>query len=329
MDKQTKYEITSLILMAVVVTLTIGYSLLSSNLNINGSSSIKEASWDIHFENIQVKTGSVSASTPVIDTNKTTVTYNVTLTNPGDYYEFTVDVKNAGSIDGMIESVSSRLNGAEISTLPNYLEYSVTYNDDRGIYSKQKLSSNAKETYKIHIGYKKDVVASDLPTTDQNLALSFTANFTQADSTAQTRLLYYIPSPCMAMMNPENELPEPVITETQPSSDKTPYLAIEYGNGNVARIGMMVSLSNQEHIETFLIGADNGKAYEYNKNLLVSKCQNGTIEYSENGVNCTQGGNLTSVRKNGYIKLVEMTGSYTCIINEDGTYSCKSNELCW
>ena len=184
MDKQTKYEITSLILMAVVVTLTIGYSLLSSNLNINGSSSIKEASWDIHFENIQVKTGSVSASTPVIDTNKTTVTYNVTLTNPGDYYEFTVDVVNSGSIDAMIESVTSKMNDVEIVSLPNYLDYFVTYQNGVDIQPFQELRSGTTETLIVRVEYKRDVNSEDLPTTDQDLNMEFKINYTQATQDA-------------------------------------------------------------------------------------------------------------------------------------------------
>lgn len=103
-----------LIILGVIVLFLlfgIGYAYLSCNLTINGTSSINNATWDIHFENISVTSGSVSANTPVIDTNKTTVTYDVTLTNPGDFYEFTVDVVNEGSIDGMIDSISSKLNG--------------------------------------------------------------------------------------------------------------------------------------------------------------------------------------------------------------------------
>ena len=45
-------------------------------------------------------------------------------------YEFTVNAVNAGTIDGMVSVVSNKLNGTEITTLPNYLEYKVSYADD-------------------------------------------------------------------------------------------------------------------------------------------------------------------------------------------------------
>ena len=162
----------------------IGYAYLSSNLTINGTSSINNATWDIHFENISVTSGSVTASTPVIDTNKTTVTYDVTLTNPGDFYEFTVDAVNAGSVDAMIDSISSKLNGVEITTLPSYLNYSVTYSDGVEILEKQKLDAGDSETYKVRIDYNKDIESSDLPSADQSLSFEFTVLYLQKDGSA-------------------------------------------------------------------------------------------------------------------------------------------------
>ena len=127
--KKNKRKVRYLILVLLLLFISIGYSYLNSTLNITGTSTINNPTWDIHWENVEVKTGSVSATTPTIDTNKTTVNYSVTLTIPGEYYEFTVDAVNAGTIDGMVSVVSNKLNGTEITTLPNYLEYSVSYSD--------------------------------------------------------------------------------------------------------------------------------------------------------------------------------------------------------
>ena len=126
MERFNKYLI--IIAISLVFLITIGYAFLSTTLTINGASTINEVTWDVHFENVVVKTGSVTAETPVIDTNKTTVTYGVTLSNPGDYYEFTVDVKNDGSVDAMIDTITSKLNNTIITTLPNYLNYNVLIN---------------------------------------------------------------------------------------------------------------------------------------------------------------------------------------------------------
>ena len=173
-----------IVLFIIMLLITFGYAYLSAGLNISGSSTIHNATWSIYWDNVQVTTGSVSASTPVIDTAKTTVSYNIILEKPGDFYEFTVDVKNDGTIDAMIESISSKLNGVVIQTLPSYLIYSVTYADDVEIQNNQLLSANSSDTYKVRIEYKRDITISDMPTTQQNLSLSFSVNYIQANNNA-------------------------------------------------------------------------------------------------------------------------------------------------
>ena len=173
-----------MILIIMILVISIGYAILSSNLNIVGSSQISAPTWDIHWENVVVKQGGVSATTPTIDTNKTTVNYSVTLTIPGEYFEFTVDVVNAGTIDGMVSVVSNKLNNVEITTLPNYLEYKVSYDDGVDIAPNHLLASSTSEKYKVHVGYKKDISVSDIPATPQTLNLSFSITYVQSDSNA-------------------------------------------------------------------------------------------------------------------------------------------------
>ncbi len=186
LNKMNKKKYTFGLLLLMIIGLSIGYALISSNLNINGTSIINNPTWDIHFENIQVKEGSISPTTPAtINAARNTVTYAVTLDTPGDYYEFTVDAKNSGTIDGMIESITSKLNGSVITTLPEYLEYSITYDHGLALANNQLLAANSKETYKVHIGFKKDIEASQLPSTAQNLSFSFTVTYKQADDNAE------------------------------------------------------------------------------------------------------------------------------------------------
>ena len=172
------------VLFVILLTLSLGYALLTTNLNIVGTTVVKDNKWDIYFDNVQVKSGSVTASTPVIDTAKTTVSYSVTLNLPGDYFEFTVDAVNDGTIDGMISTISNKLNGTEITTLPNYLEYSVSYSDGIAIQNNHLLEAGKTETYKVRVGYKKDISATDLPSTEQTLNLSFSVTYVQADDNA-------------------------------------------------------------------------------------------------------------------------------------------------
>ena len=182
--KKSKKRLNYLLVIVLLLLVSVGYAVLSTNLNIVGVSTINNSTWDIHWENVQVKTGSVSVSTPTIDTAKTTVNYSVTLTIPGDYYEFTVDAVNAGTIDGMVSVVSNKLNGTEITTLPSYLEYKVSYEDGVEIAPNHLLAANSSEKYKVHVGYKKDISATDIPNTAQTLNLTFSVTYVQSDSNA-------------------------------------------------------------------------------------------------------------------------------------------------
>ena len=185
--KQRKKNILVLLLV-LLCSLGLGYALLRTNLTINGTSKIKGNTWDIHFENLNVTDGSVELSdgdvAAAIGSNTTEVSYTVTLTQPGDYYEFTVDAVNAGSIDGMVESVTSKLNDAVITTLPAYLDYSVSYSDGVEILPNQYLKAGETETYKVRIEFKKDIESTDLPTSVQTLTLDFGVAYIQADNTA-------------------------------------------------------------------------------------------------------------------------------------------------
>ncbi len=181
------------ILVLLILVLSLGYAFLQTDLTINGTGKIAASSWNIYFDNVQVTTGSVALSTgdsvPTINsTTLTDITYTVTLKEPGDFYEFTVDVVNAGTIDGMIGTITNKLNGTEISTtnpLPNYLSYTITYSDDVPIALNQLLEKNTTETYKVRLAFRTDINPSDLPTSGATNTLSFSVSYVQADDTAQ------------------------------------------------------------------------------------------------------------------------------------------------
>ncbi len=189
MRKSLKKINLKIVLIVSLLLITIGYASLQANLNINGTSIIANARWDIHFENVQVNNHSVPIETGdsaaiINPSDNTEVLYSISLKQPGDFYEFTVDAVNEGTIDAMIESVSSKLNNVEITTLPNHLEYSVAYEDDIAIAPNHLLEAGSSETYKVRIAYKKDINPEDLPSTDETLNLLFTVTYVQADENA-------------------------------------------------------------------------------------------------------------------------------------------------
>ena len=180
-----------LFLFILVCSLGIGYAFLKTELTINGTADFLDARWDIHFNNVVVNPNSVELSTgnsaATISTSTTEVTYAVTLKEPGDFYEFTVDAVNSGSMDAMIDTISSKMGGVEITTLPSYMEYYVTYSDGIELAPNQYLKAGESETYKVHIGFKKDISASDLTGQVENKTLSFSVTYVQADNTAVER----------------------------------------------------------------------------------------------------------------------------------------------
>ena len=176
-----------ILLFILILGLGIGYAYINSDLNINGTAQVNSANWDVHWANVQVTNGSVSGTNVVTAptiSNSTTVNYSIILDKPGDYYEFTVDAVNGGSIDAMIDTIDSKLNGATITVLPDYLNYTVTYSDGVELEQNHQLLHNTTEKYKVRIEYRTDINANQLPATNQTLSLQFTVTYRQATDAA-------------------------------------------------------------------------------------------------------------------------------------------------
>ena len=109
----------------------------------------------------------------------TEVTYEVTLPTPGTFYEFTVDVVNAGSLDAKL-SADATVEGVSAAQAV-YTKYSVVWSDT-GVAPKtgDVITAGQKKTAKVRVEYNKDVTAAQLPTTDQVLTLTASMNFIQA-----------------------------------------------------------------------------------------------------------------------------------------------------
>ena len=163
----------------LILCLGVGFAFLSTQLNITGNTSVSGNKWSVYFNNVQVSEGSVDASVvpTTSGTTTTSIEYTVNLDKPGDFYEFTVDAVNAGTIDAMIES----------STTPNidsrvlqYLSYSATYEDGTELAPNDVLEAKTSTTYKVRVEYKKDISALDLDEEGVNLSLIFGVNYVQS-----------------------------------------------------------------------------------------------------------------------------------------------------
>ena len=191
-NKKKRSNKNYLLFISLILLITIGFALLTQDLFISGSSQLKDSKWNIHWDNVVLNENSVSGSAvtqaaSITNTEKTLVEYSISLSEPGEFYEFTVDAKNEGTIDGMVNVVSNKVyesNGTTERQLPEYLTYTVTYSDGKAISPKQLLKSGSTEKYKVRVEFK-DVAADKLPSQNETLKFKFEVEYVQADDSAE------------------------------------------------------------------------------------------------------------------------------------------------
>ena len=181
-----KRKSTYKIFFLILVGMTVGFAAINTTLQLIGTLNISRTTWNIHWEN-PTKVGGVTATQEVHlkSGDNTTVEYQVKLENPGDYYEFTVDAKNDGTIDGMITSISNKVYENNVEVNPTYLESTITYTDGTTIANNHLLASGEKETYKVKVQYKAGLYADQLPDSEKTYNFRFTVTYMQADENAK------------------------------------------------------------------------------------------------------------------------------------------------
>lgn len=183
--KKTKLVV---VLLVLVLLMSVGYAALTTNLTINGTATIKKKSWSVYFNNVQVKTGSVTAdTTPTTSGTETTeLTWEVSMDTPGQFYEFNVDVVNGGTIDAMVSIETNDIVTSALSTeQKKYLDYTITYVNGVAIEQYDKLAAGETKTLTVKLLFKQDINAEDLPSTAQDgITFSYTTNYVQADDNA-------------------------------------------------------------------------------------------------------------------------------------------------
>ena len=176
-----------LLLTVILLGVTIGFAALATTLKIDGIANITKPTWSIYWANPVVTTGSVSNDLPTItedegDPENTKLMWEVTLSYPGDFYEFTVDAINTGSVDAVIMDILPEVtDGENLVSLPDYVKYTVTYSDGTEVALNQLLEANSSQTYKIRIEYDFDeMTANDInamPSSGLTYHFSYKVNY--------------------------------------------------------------------------------------------------------------------------------------------------------
>ena len=180
-----------LAVLVLILLLGIGFAALTATLKIDGTVNVAKTTWDVHFENVSITEGSVTANPAPTSNNTTTteMTYTINFTKPGDFYEFTVDIVNDGTIDAMVDVIANKTyasNGTTEIALPTYLTSTVTYSDGIAIQPNQELLHGESETIKVRVEFKKDISVSDLPSSgDTTIVFKLNEEYKQKDENSK------------------------------------------------------------------------------------------------------------------------------------------------
>ena len=118
MKNRKKRNLIIISLACLLVFMGVGYAVLSTTLSIKGAASLT-GKWDIHIESIEATTtnGTATSETPTLSENKLGAAFDATLKKPGDYVEYTIVVKNAGSIPAMLMELKPTVTGENIDDI--------------------------------------------------------------------------------------------------------------------------------------------------------------------------------------------------------------------
>ena len=155
----------------------VGYAYLNATLSITGTGKVTKTTWDVHFENIQPISGSVTPTSAPVISNDTTVSFSATLNEPGDFYSFYIDLVNAGTIDASIGSLD--ITPVLTSEQQEYFEYSIKYKGGLAVQEGDALSHGDTKTIEIVFRYKELANQDSYPDEDVTFNFSITINSIQ------------------------------------------------------------------------------------------------------------------------------------------------------
>ncbi len=173
----SKKKVLILSLLILLLCMSIGHAVLSESLKISSSANVGKMTWDVHFENVVVREGSVNGSS-TIGSDKTSIRASLDLNKTGDFYEFYVDVVNKGSLDAKLDSlVKTALTVAQ----KKYLNYTITYKDYVEIQPNDLLIAESRDTIRVLIEVKELADSFLLPDSAFHLDLEGKFNYVQND----------------------------------------------------------------------------------------------------------------------------------------------------
>lgn len=168
----------------LLLLFSVGYAALLSEIDINGTTTVLSNSWNVYVSSVDNEAvhGSVvltaSPSIPTGSTSTTSLAYSVSLAKPGDYYTFDFTVKNGGTLDIKLREapILTGLSGDQ----DVYINHTIKNTDGTTITTDNSIiEAGGTKTYRIKVEYDSNIDISDLPNSNQSLALKVLLNYIQ------------------------------------------------------------------------------------------------------------------------------------------------------
>ena len=158
----------SFIIAIIAITSTTVYAYSNGLIKSN-----EKEVFNIHYTNVN----SSSENGKVYLEGNSDIYFECDLKQPGDTFEFTVDMVNESNKDAKVdEKYITELTDKQ----QRYLKYTVTYEDGTEINKDDILKSNETKTLKVKVEFLFDITEEDLPTEKENLDLSFNITMVEA-----------------------------------------------------------------------------------------------------------------------------------------------------
>ena len=160
-DRKTRM-ITIVALLVAIVSISIGFTAMSTTLRINGRATMDTAHWKVRFKNLSNPVIVGDASVLVAPTLSDTVieTYKVKLTKAGDSVTYTFDVANESTdMDAIIGTFTKQTptcvgNDNDVSVVCSNISYELRYTSNNELVKvNDTLNAGETKNLKLTISY--------------------------------------------------------------------------------------------------------------------------------------------------------------------------------
>lgn len=162
-DNQIKKTVMVFLFLAIF-SLAIGFAILTQGLNINGSASITSL-WKVEIIEMNIVDSTTGAKSISYSNDNTVASFNVELTQPGDYIEYEVKVKNNGTLNATLKSITRSVNNNDAIIFTT-----------SGLAKDDDLLVGQTKTIKVKISYADSITSQPKVTQD---SLKIELNFEQ------------------------------------------------------------------------------------------------------------------------------------------------------